>query len=148
MLSKAHRESAEFAPDPLYSVQEKKPLVLAGAGVWLYGHYEWEAFILERMFREKNEAKLKVGYTKFRRVPAAKGFFKKCFEKGESFTFRATGKVNLLLNGKTFCEFPPSDQEHSLLLPEKGEVILALECEDVEKELPSLWIPEGKEKWL
>ena len=77
MLSKAHRESAAFAIDPLYSVDEKKPSQLTGEGFWLYGHYECEAFILERMFREKNEARLKVGYTKFRRVPCGKAFFRK-----------------------------------------------------------------------
>ena len=69
MLPKAYGASAPFIIDPIYCTGKKVPAdpCSGGEGWWLYGQYEYEAFMLERMCRDKNEAKLKVGYTKYRR---------------------------------------------------------------------------------
>ena len=147
MLSRAHTESAVFNIDPAYSAEGQYPIEFPGKGVWFYGHYEREAFILERMCREKNEAKLKVGYTEFRRVPGSRAFFKNSFEKNEIFIFRTTGAFELWVNGRKILTAAEPEKEHSVLIPEDAEVVLCIQCEDITRELPALWCPVKKENW-
>ena len=146
--SKAHSESEKFIIDPLYSTNEKNPPVKEVQEEWLYNHYDYEAFVLERMFREKTEAKLKVGYTKFRRKPASKLFFKTAFEKGEHFSFYAAGNVTLSFNGNVLLEKKDSRELYSVTFPGSGEAVITLECDDVETNVPALGEISSEKVWL
>ncbi|MBR7155965.1 MAG: hypothetical protein IKD22_03935, partial [Lentisphaeria bacterium] len=90
MFSEAHLQSRKFVIDPAYSAEPvSRRRWDSKKYYWLYGHCECEAFLLENMIREKNSAKLKVGYTEFRHLPSPQIIFRREFSAGVDFEFRA-----------------------------------------------------------
>ena len=150
MTTKAHRDSRKFVLDPFWSAEGKNPPdpTLPGAPSWLYGPYEYEAFVLERMFREKNEAKLKVGYTNCRRKPAPEAFFSAQVRAGERVAFRASGEAEAFLDGEKIGAWPDDDGQKSLPIPRSGHLVLHLHCGDVTKAVPALLVEAGPTAWL
>ena len=143
--SKAHSGSEKFIIDPLYSASMKNPPAQELQELWLYNHYDYEAFVLERMFREKNEAKLKVGYTKFRRTPASKLFFKTAVTQGEKSEFYASGNVKVSCGEHLLLEHSDSRKLYTVTFPEKGEALFCLECDDIQSNVPALgFLTSGK----
>ncbi|MBO4304120.1 MAG: hypothetical protein J6A21_06000 [Lentisphaeria bacterium] len=151
MTTGAHRGSCKWIVDPLYSAESVSPFVPPlpeeEKGVWLYFHYDREAFLLEKMVREKDEAKLKVGYTKFRRTPKEKAFFLTEAVPEEVIRFKATGSCLVTLNGKTLARFPPSNLLHTLVIPQEGPLSILLACGDVKEDIPALFVPDKAERW-
>lgn len=149
MISEAHKETCGLVIDPLYSAVEKLPQLSACPrhGVWLYFQYDREAFLLEKMVREKDEAHLKVGYTPFRKIPEEKAFFHTKVNAGESFSFKASSSVQVFLNGKNIFESGISQKEYILSIPENGELVIFISCTDITKNIPSLFVPCDGKDW-
>ena len=151
MTAKAHRDSRKYVPDPFRSVGETYPPdpLLSEPPFWLYGHYEYEAFVLERMVREKDEAKLKVGYTKFRRVPADEAFFAaEVTEKGK-IVIRVSGAGEVLLGGRKLCCWEASEPmvRREIAIDAHGQLVIHLRCRDVAEDIPALLAEEGPAEW-
>lgn len=140
MITKAHYDSKQFILDPAYSIHGKNPEepVLDSAPFWHYGRYEYETFLLEKLIRRKNEAKLKVGYTKYRHTPEPDAFFSLSSVVGGTIEFRATGKIEAVFDGKTIFTAEPSDQIHTLNLQHPGNLVIHLHCDNVEQDIPAL----------
>lgn len=150
-LSQAHLETEKLILDPAYSAEKPFPPPVKGdaSGSWLFFPYDCEAFLLEQMVREKEEAKLKVGYTKFRRIPEREAVFSASFEKGEKIVFRATGNMEVFLQGKKLLEKASSTSSEmiSLILPEAGELAIKVSSPDIRREIPALFVQEKEERW-
>ena len=148
MISKAHLQARDWVIDPLYSAEKVIPCVPAPPkGVYLYFQYDREAFLLEKMIREKDEAKLKVGYTKFRKTPASNAFFHTEVTAGEVLSVKASGVLRGILNGKCIFQRISSGFLRTFAIPEKGDLILEIFCDDVKKDIPALFVPEDPERW-
>ncbi len=141
MITRAHYESRDFILDPVYSIHGKNPedQILPDAPYWHYGHYECEAFLLQKMVREKTEAKLKVGYTKNLRIPSADAYFSLASRVAGTIEFRASGAVAASLNGHLIytAEADPAGK-HVLTLPQPGRLVIHLRTADAEKDIPAL----------
>lgn len=142
MITKAHYDSKQFILDPVYSIHGKNPEdpVLPDAPYWHYGHYECEAFLLKKMIREKNEAKLKVGYTKNLLQPQGDAAFSLSSDVAGTIEFRASGSVRATLNGKEIYADGADDpaKKHILSLPEPGKLVIHLHVDDPEQTIPAL----------
>lgn len=140
MISKAHYDSKNFVIDPAHSIHGTYPEEqnLNNAPYWHYGHYECEAFILEKMVRRKDEAKLLVGYTKYRRKPAANAYFSLESDVGGTIEFRATGKVEVIFNKKNIYSAAPSDDRHVINLDTPGKLTIHLSVDDVKQDIPAI----------
>ena len=149
MLPKAYGDSARFIIDPVYSSGEKMPPDPCSGNNewWLYGQYEFEAFMLERMFREKNEAKLKVGYTKYRRIPQHTALFSAAFEKEEVLLLQSSGTRELHWEGNGEVLTEECSQGVKVTIPGTGVLSVRIVCSDVEKDLPALKVTEKPERW-
>lgn len=147
MLTKAHLESAEFIIDPAYSTADSATETVSEYPCWLYGQYEFEAFMLEKMIREKDEAKLKVGYTDYRRKPANKAYFSAFFAEAEIFAFQAVGNVEVFLDGNPVFSAGDSDREHIITIPAAGNVTVFTECNSTENNIPALRVNANAERW-
>lgn len=149
MLPAAFSCSGKFVIDPLYSIDKKNPPDVSSekTGAWLYGQYEYEAFLLERMFREKNEAKLKVGYTKYRRVPLDTGFFKRFFEPGEKADLCVTGAAELLWEGEKVRTLSAGEEHRGFTAPGRGVLTVKITVPDTAAEIPALFVSSAPEKW-
>ncbi|MBO5760850.1 MAG: hypothetical protein J6S53_04835 [Lentisphaeria bacterium] len=148
MIGKAHRETEKLVIDPLYSSEKFLPEKPSPPpGQWLYFPYDREAFLLEKMVREKDEAKLKVGYTQFRKTPAEKAFFQCDVVKGENLSFKATGSVQVFLNGKKILEKSERKEKYTFLIPENGKLVILLYCSDITCNIPSLFAEENFQRW-
>ena len=140
MISKAHYDSKNFVIDPAHSIHGVYPEEqnLNDAPYWHYGHYECEAFLLEKMVRRKDEAKLLVGYTKYRRKPAAEAYFSLESVVGGTIEFRATGNVEVFFNNGKIYSAAPSAERHEISLPTPGKLMIHLAVDDVKEDLPAL----------
>ena len=151
MTSKAHRDSRKFVPDPFRSGEETYPPdpMLPEPPFWLYGHYEYEAFVLERMVREKDEAKLKVGYTKFRRVPSNDAYFAAEVTGKCKAVIRVSGAGGALLDGRLLCCWKASEPliRREIPIDAPGRLVVYLLCRNVEEEIPALLAEEGPSEW-
>ena len=148
MISKAHLQVLDRVIDPLYSAEKIMPYVSAPPeGEYLYFQHDREAFLLEKMVREKNEAKLKVGYTEFRKKPASNAFFHTEVSEGEILTVKSSGVFRGILNGKCIFQLVSSDRLCTFALPEKGHLILEIFCDDTTKDIPALFVPENSGRW-
>ena len=149
MLPKAYTDSLAFVKDPLYSVEAPNPPdpCEGGRGFWIYGQYEFEAFILEKMCREKNEAKLKVGYTKFRRVPQKTLSFSAAFDAEEKILLRFCGTEELLWQGAGTLQRREIPEGCLVTLPGAGRLTVTVRVSDIEKEIPALYVEKDPEKW-
>ena len=149
MHHKAYSDSAPFIIDPVYSAEEKMPPdpCAGGKGWWLYGQYEFEAFMLERMCREKDEAKLKVRYTKFRRTPQSEVTFSAAFEKEEVLFLQSSGKCEVLWEGKGEVVTEESRENIKVTVPGAGVLSVKVVCSDIAKNLPALRVTENPERW-
>ena len=151
MTAKAHRNSRKFMPDPFWSVGETYPPdpMLPEPPFWLYGHYEYEAFVLERMVREKDEAKLKVGYTKAHRVPANEAFFAADVTETGRVAFRASGAGEALFGGRPLCRWEASEPliRREIAVDAPGQLVIHLRCRDAAEEIPALLAEEGPSDW-
>lgn len=150
MITKAHYDSKKFILDPTHSIHGKNPeeQLVPDAPFWRYGHYECEAFLLEKMVRRKDEAKLKVGYTKFRRKPSKTAFFTLDSDVEGTIEFRAAGKIEVLFNGRTVLSADSSDAVHTLKLDQPGSLVIRLETEDPEQDIPALLPLNVTDGWL
>ena len=151
MTAKAHRDSRKFVPDPFRSAGETYPPdpMLPEPPFWLYGHYEYEAFVLERMVREKDEAKLKVGYTKARRVPRNDAYFAAEMTTKGKVVFRASGAGGALLDGRRLCCWKASEslERKEILIDAPGQLVVYLLCRDAAENIPALLVEEGPTEW-
>ena len=151
MTAKARRDSRKYVPDPFRSAEETYPPDprLPEPPFWLYGHYEYEAFVLERMVREKDEAKLKVGYTKFRRVPANEAFFAAEVLEKCKVVFCASGEGEALLDGRRLCCWKASEPmiRREIAVDAPGQLVIHLRCRDITEEIPALLMEEGPSEW-
>ena len=151
MIAKAHRDSRKFVPDPFRSAERKNPPDprLPEPPFWLYGQYEYEAFVLERMVREKDEAKLRVRYTKYRRVPANEAFFAVDVPGKCKAAFRASGAGEALLDGRRLCCWKASEpaERREILVDRPGRLVVHLLCRDAAEEIPALLAEEGPSDW-
>lgn len=143
MFSEAHLQSRKFVIDPAYSAEPvSRRRWDSKKYYWLYGHCECEAFLLENMIREKNSAKLKVGYTEFRHLPSPQIIFRREFSAGVDFEFRACGSVTVKLNGNIIAEFADEDRIlRRVNSANGGEITVMLQCADICTGLPAL-MPE------
>ncbi len=150
MITKAHYDSKQFIIDPAYSIHgmNPEPQTLPDAPFWLYGHYECEAFILEKMVRAKTEAKLLVGYTSNRRKPASDAYFSIDTLVSGTIEFRAVGEIAVTLNGEKIYTADASDRKHTLHLPQPGKLVIHLHSDDTEKNIPALLPLNVKDGWL
>ena len=149
MLPKACVESALYNIDPLYSTGRPDPPDPSegGEGYWLYGQYEYEAFVLERMFREKNEAKLKVGYTEFRKVPEKALSFSASFEQGEKTVLKTTGQYIFKWQGEGTLFPEKADDKLLFIFPAPGVLTIEITVADVEKDIPALYVAAEPRRW-
>ena len=150
MNTKAHTESSLFNIDPAYSTGTKNPPdpTEGGKGFWLYGKYEYEAFILERMVREKNEAKLKVRYTEFRKVPEQSLAFSASFVQGENLTVKHTGQASFKWQGAGELVSSSCGDTLSFTFPSAGVITFEITVEDVTSDIPALYVAEQPARWF
>jgi len=150
MITKSHYDSKRFVLDPAYSIHGKNPeeQLLPEAPFWHYGHYECEAFILEKMVRRKIEAKLKVGYTKFRRTPSRIAFFTLDSNVEGTIEFRANGRIKTEFDGKTILTAEASGAVHTLTLDHPGKLTIRLETDDAALDIPALLPLNAVDGWL
>lgn len=149
-MTKAHRDSRKFRFDPTYGTGHATPPVQTfdDAPFWRYGHYECEAFLLERMVRREQDAKLKVGYTSNRRKPAADAFFTLDSPVAGTIEFRACGKIEARVDGKVIYAAPDSDRNHTLCIENPGRLVLHLHADDTAKTIPALLPLNVIDGWL
>jgi len=151
MTAKAHRDSRKYVPDPFRSAEETYPPdpMLPEPPFWLYGHYEYEAFVLERMVREKDAAKLKVGYTKARRVPANEASFVAEVPEKCKAVILASGAGEVLLDGRKLCFWEASEPmvRREIPIDAPGRLVVHLRCRDSAEEIPALLAEEGPSEW-
>ncbi len=141
MITKAHYDSRQFILDPVYSIHGKNPeeQILTEAPYWHYGHYECEAFLLLKMIRAKQEAKLKVGYTSNLRQPSASACFSLSSDVAGTIEFRAAGNISVTLDGKEiYAAGADTAKKHVLNLPQSGRLVIHLQTEDAAQDIPAL----------
>lgn len=140
MKSKAHRLSQKYNIDPIYSADELIPENVYSDSLpqWLYAPYEYEAFMLEKLVRRKDAAKLKVGYTSFRHQVHERVIFERKSVQSGVFRFRASGAVTWTLENHAGGEFSAGDGEYEIFLPCSGTLRLTLFCTDTAADLPAL----------
>ena len=116
MKSKAHRLSQKYNIDPIYSADESIPENVYSDSLpqWLYAPYEYEAFMLEKLVRRKDAAKLKVGYTSFRRQVHERVIFERTIAQAGVFRFRASGEVDWRIENCAEGKFPAGDGEYEI----------------------------------
>ncbi len=150
MISQAHYDSREFVLDPAFSIHGCAPeeMILDCEPKWLYGQYECEAFLLDRMIDAKNEAKLKVGYTKNLRKVSPQAFFSTAVIVGGTIEFRAVGAVTVIFNDAVIFEAAPSGEVHTIHLENPGNLTVKLAVEDTAEDIPALLPLNVLDGWL